>query len=702
MKKLLFSKLVLSLVFTSFFVYCGFAQTIYTWQPTIGIHNFTAPSNWAPPRNTPAPTDILKFSNAGNTTITNVPTQTVAQIDITNNTTVNLQAADVAGNTLTIAGGTVSDLNVDINANLNVDGANVLTLFFTTGAGALVSGNITFSRANHRMDAASPGGVQFQTGSVFTQGLSCNGEVFTTSGTNDAIIFKNGSIFNQLDGANPFGKTQPASKVVFNTGSLFHFQVPAQIPSFSGRTYADLRYTGSPGQTLNSFGNRVLIDNLTVASGTLNFGPTGNPGHAIKGNITVDNGAQLNFSSFPPTAGTVNLSGTSTQTISNNGSLTFSPVQTINIDNPANVILNTSITIPNRLTLTNGNVVLGANNLSVGDITGAFSPNTHIVTNGTGTLTIPAIGVTPKVFPIGHNATNINAISIANGNNRDYSARVVQGFPFAIFDPTRAVDRTWYVKANTAPAAMVDITFNYANGDGGPAFINNAPIDFGIYTNAWQVPSTNLTPTGTYEVAVQTGALQTNTELPMVIGNLGAILTTANCFTNFKAVTVADATHLHWVAQCASPIKLLELQRSESASSFNTIATSATLINSFIDDKPLVGKNYYRLKITYNNGSFEYSNIIAILNNDGGFEMVSIAPNIATTNTRLSVAAAKSTQVTVVITDVTGRKVSSKMYTINIGGTILDVDVTKLATGSYYLTATTPQGDVKTGRFIKQ
>src|SRR5437773_3406362 len=84
------------------------AQTTYTWNQT-GTAAWTTSTNWTPTRTTPAADDVLVFNNGATTTATAMPSQTIGQLSVSGNTTVNLQAA-ASGTLLTIAGGAGTDL----------------------------------------------------------------------------------------------------------------------------------------------------------------------------------------------------------------------------------------------------------------------------------------------------------------------------------------------------------------------------------------------------------------------------------------------------------------------------------------------------------------------------------------------------------------------------------------------------------------
>src|SRR6266566_5909181 len=176
--------LVVCGMLVSVFVYRNArAATSYTWNPII-LADYTVPANWTPTRLTPAVDDILIFNNGGTLTVTNVPTQTIGQLSVSNNTTVNLQAA--APVTLTIAGGSGTDLNVQAGSSLNCNTTNAITIAVGTGATGSIFGLMTFSAGAftaHSLTAADASGITFNSGSNFTQGTNNIGSVFGSTGT---------------------------------------------------------------------------------------------------------------------------------------------------------------------------------------------------------------------------------------------------------------------------------------------------------------------------------------------------------------------------------------------------------------------------------------------------------------------------------------------------------------------------------------
>jgi SprB-like repeat protein len=325
------------------------AQTTYTWNQT-GTASWATSTNWTPTRTTPATNDILVFSGGGTVTATGVPTQTIGRLVLSGSSAVNLQAA-AAATILTIGGGSGTDLDVPVGSALNINGANTTTITLSSGATGSISGNMTFTTAAHRLDAADASAITFNSGAVLTQGTGCTGNIFTAAGTANAIVFASGSTFIQQAGANPFGLTAPASKCIFQTGGLFRIEQNS-APSFSGRSYANLQINFATFNQNGTGTGGLSIDNLTVTLGSLGLGMTGANQFNLKGNVSVASGATLNFN--PASAGTLNFSGTSAQTISNSGTLTFNANQAVVVSNATGVTALSAITLLGTTTVNSG------------------------------------------------------------------------------------------------------------------------------------------------------------------------------------------------------------------------------------------------------------------------------------------------------------------------------------------------------------
>ncbi len=381
----------------------------YTWNGATTA--WTTATNWTPTRTTPATSDILQFNSGANYSVTAIPTQTISQLLVSNNTIVAL-AAGTAANILTIGGGTGTDLDVASGSQLNLSGTLAFSVVLATGATGSVAGSVTFAGTSGtpalKFLATDTSSLAFTTGSVFTCGPAFSSNPFGTGGAPyslNAVQFQDGSTFVFKLGSNPFGAATPNSVVVFQNGSLYK-QESSNSPAFSGRTYANFEYNYSGAVTVSGTG-ASSVNNLTITQGTLNYNMTSATiTHSIKGNITV-NGGTLNFA--PAAVGTFVFNGGANQTISGSGTLTFNANANFNVNNGNKVILNKSIAIPGTFTVSSGSAIeLGTSVISgVGSFTlasgaGLITANTDGITTSGNT---GSIQTTTRSYSTGANYT---------------------------------------------------------------------------------------------------------------------------------------------------------------------------------------------------------------------------------------------------------------------------------------------------------
>jgi hypothetical protein len=187
------------------------------------------------------------------------------------------------------------------------------------------------------------------------------------------------------------------------------------------------------------------------------------------------------------------------------------------------ITLGGAMNIGTALTLTNGNITLGANNLVM---TGGTLGSTasHIVTNGTGKVTNNNVGVSTVVFPVGPTAASYNPVMIANGQGRNYTVGVATGISPAVANSARAINRTWNITASTAPASPVSISLQYADADANASATPTANMEAGVHNGTtWLTvtPAGGVTPSGA--AAARLVAFQTVAFGPTVIANVGGV-----------------------------------------------------------------------------------------------------------------------------------------------------------------------------------
>ncbi len=355
----------------------------YVWNQT-GTADWTVAANWTPARTTPSAVDILQFSNGAATTATSVPAQTVGQLSVTGGTSVTLQAGGT--NTLAIAGDAGTDLVVESGSKLAVGGANALTISLATGATGSIADSVIFAGGGHRLLAADAAGITFGSGGVFLAGTGFTGNAFGTTSLG-SVIFADGAHYVFRAGSNPFGAGQPNSVVAFQTGSRYRHE-STSVPALSGRTYADFELNWAAANISGTGSAALTIDDLSVSQGALNLGMTG--AFNLRGSVDVATGATLNFN--PASAAALTFNGPGPQAVAGSGTLTLQPNQSVVLDNSGGLSLQRDLTVRGGLSLTNGELAIGANTLT---LKGALTLGSGSLAGGaTSNLTLDSAGTT--------------------------------------------------------------------------------------------------------------------------------------------------------------------------------------------------------------------------------------------------------------------------------------------------------------------
>ncbi|HET6995656.1 MAG TPA: T9SS type A sorting domain-containing protein, partial [Chitinophagaceae bacterium] len=177
---------------------------------------------------------------------------------------------------------------------------------------------------------------------------------------------------------------------------------------------------------------------------------------------------------------------------------------------------------------------------------------------------------------------------------------------------------------------------------------------------------------------------------------------------NFDAHKLSNTkSSVNWeLASVCSPAAQFEVQRTITGSGFVTIGTLPGSVNdksyNFIDNDLKTGVNYYRLKITGEDGKISYSRTVAVMNGVSTVLLTSMIPTVVNHSTSLTVSSSTRQKITIVITDMQGRVVQQSSHNIDNGNSTIEIAVDRLATGVYQLTGTTASDKTNTIRFLKQ
>jgi hypothetical protein len=750
------NRILIILLFLQTVVFTSIAQNRY-WVGASG-GNWSTAANWSLTNGgaggAGAPTSVQDAVINTSVSINIDVNVGVNSILITNNSTVVFQTGVTrtiaptstslvnkafrldAGSTVTLnctnASGTnnfLLDLSNGFGVTAQIDG----TLIFS-GTGGSISSNARFSTftgalAFGNVIVSSTGYIRFlaNTGNATTSATS-----FTMQNGATYEIAKNGGSF-------PTGVWQ-ANSLALASGT------GAVGPLFLGTTYGNLQIN-CPGITTPiyfnaniSFNNVDIVStgadvlraktgttattytttingNLTVSASSIletsgNTTTSGNPGIIIvKGNVT-NNGTIRENSTV--TGNQFILQGTSNQNISGTGSYTGDDFDFI-LNNNAGATLLAAVTLPYRYTISAGNLTLDNFDFTTPDVIqlgAASSTANHIVTNGTGKLIIQNVGAITVIFPIGASTTTYNPVKLQNGGGLNYGLRVEVGINPPIAVPLSAVNRTWFISSGVPPGT-VDITFNYVAADCNANWMPPpANLELGQYIGVWNIVQTGLTQLPLYQVATTVNTFGTNTEAPLVLANLGAILAidkpvSVNYFTGIKQ----DSKHvLKWKLTCNStPAVTMFLERSTNGIDYVTIfSEQATALrcqqpSEYNDVQPVDGVNYYRIKMLDADGKISLSTVVPLINANTGIYVLNIAPNPITGNSfNVKISAAKQQAGEIFINDLTGRAIQHYVVHVTAGFNLVPVNVATLPNGMYQLCLKTQGGKTEVIKFVVQ
>jgi hypothetical protein len=179
---------------------------------------------------------------------------------------------------------------------------------------------------------------------------------------------------------------------------------------------------------------------------------------------------------------------------------------------------------------------------------------------------------------------------------------------------------------------------------------------------------------------------------------------------SFTGYNNKDQNVLNWVTASEQNVDKFEVEKSiDGLSDWSylgwqkAVGGNVPKAYTFSDNQPIVGHNYYRLKIIDNDGTYTYSQTIdipvdvAMVN---GF--VKIFPNPTSGTVNLQLQSTKSSITTIEIANVLGQVVSTREATLSIGVTPVTLDISYLPNGTYFVSFMDALGTKHQQKIIKQ
>ncbi|HJW30592.1 MAG TPA: hypothetical protein VJ508_15270, partial [Saprospiraceae bacterium] len=222
----------------------------------------------------------------------------------------------------------------------------------------------------------------------------------------------------------------------------------------------------------------------------------------VTGTKTFNGSFQLNQSgsiTSAPTYGassTLIYAGTSAQTTNANEFPSASGPANLTISNSAGVNLNFARTITGALAFTAGKLMLGANDLTVGSVSG-FTSSKYVVTDGAGKLIMTPPASMTTTYPVGVSATSYDPVTVNPTNSVSFqvnvkSISVAGDFTGMINNFAKVAMRQWDIAATGTGSTVVSLH------NGGTSYVPPIPV-IGHYTGGmWtETPATFISDTWT-------------------------------------------------------------------------------------------------------------------------------------------------------------------------------------------------------------
>ncbi|MBL4658134.1 MAG: T9SS type A sorting domain-containing protein [Flavobacteriales bacterium] len=443
---------------------------------------------------------------------------------------------------------------------------------------------------------------------------------------------------------------------------------------------------------------------LYVSPGTTLFTGgnfTNNAGATTEGQGIIElDGNWVNNGTFTPGTGSVIFSGASPQ------SITKSPLENyyqLTINNTSTgVTLNDDVQVTNALTLTDGILTTStANLLTLTNGATSTAGSAACFVDGP----MKKIGSQAFVFPLGDNTFWARlGITAPTSATTEYTAQYFDAThpDLTVISPLVNVSAIEYWTLDQA-VNNDDVQVSLYWEDSIRSIINNCiSADLGVA----RYNGTDWVDEGRTAITCNTaGNLTSNTVANYSPFTFSSKSTSSNPLPielqYFDAILLNNQTvSVEWTTVVELNNDFFTVERSATGVDFKALASipgagnSNGLLNYNLPDlTPLTGVSYYRLKQTDYDGSYTYSQTVAV--NLEGINLINIYPVPAVDNMMAIVLSAFETGISFQILDLTGRKVVNVDFVVQEGLNEISLDVSSLASGNYMLSLTTDSGMYK-------
>ena len=281
------------------------------------------------------------------------------------------------------------------------------------------------------------------------------------------------------------------------------------------------------------------------------------------------------------------------------------------------VTLSADATVNGTLTLTNGLLILGTKNLTLGPsatVGGTPSATAMVVAEGTGEFRKEFFAAGSFIYPVGDNTAppeyspvTLNFTSGTFNPGAYAGVRLTNSIGYGFLTlPTNYINRYWEVSHSGISPFSCDVTFQYVDAD----IVGNENL---IYLSKWDLSSWSIFDVANTGLNTLTGSGLTSFS-EFTGADLGA---TPVELSAFNVSVKKNSAQLTWKTITEVNSYMFEVQRKSENAEWIKVGEVSAAGNSnspktysFVDMKVSVGKSMYRLKMIDADGRNQYSNIV--------------------------------------------------------------------------------------------
>lgn len=262
------------------------------------------------------------------------------------------------------------------------------------------------------------------------------------------------------------------------------------------------------------------------------------------------------------------------------------------------------------------------------------------------------------------------------------------------------------------------VTYMVANAVAGSYYgiadaVTGASFGDGLWaptTGSVTITTKPFTQTGTYSLAIKATALSGVDVCNSTKASASVIVTGVLPLQaiDLTGKLVQDGVLLQWITEGEINIGAYEIERSKDGIFFTKIAekspigTSNRTTYTYIDQMPVSGITYYRIKVVDVDGKYVYSKLIRLTDDATGFTLNSIKPNPFMSELSINITLPKHQPIQVLLIDENGRQVYKQKYEGRNGiNTITLAYLKQLSNGFYIVRLITAEGTMLQQKVIK-